>query len=61
MRDRDFSTTMSEEEVTYACAALIVGAALDEDRQKEDRNLKWCEKWLLKRDLKGSFIDLHQE
>ena len=49
------------EEETHACAVLIVGAALDEDRQKEDRKHKFCGERLLKRDLKGGFNNLHQE
>ena len=49
------------EEETYACAALVVGAAVDKDGQKEDEKRKWCEEWLLKRDLKGSFNNLHQK
>ena len=38
-----------------------MGAALDEDRKKEDGKRKWCEEWLLKRDLKVSFNNVHQE
>ena len=30
------------------------------DRQKEDGKRKCCEEWLLKRDLKGNFNNLHQ-
>jgi len=49
---------MDRRKRTYACAALIVGAALLEEEEMEARKprRKWCEEWLMKRDTSSSSL-----
>ena len=49
---------MDRRERTYACAALIVGAALLEEEEMEARKQKrkWCEEWLMKRETSSSSL-----
>ena len=49
---------MDFEEETYVCAALIVGGAMMEKEERRGKKRKWCENWLLERNVKGSYKNL---